>query len=110
MGNDNVAYVLTACVDLNPVPVPVVIGNLYDRLGLWWQPGYPEQWQSGVRDWILFRLNGVPMFDPWPNFNIADSLLVAGACMLLYQSLFPGEAVDRDDRAPVTGEGPKSDP
>lgn len=68
-----------------------ILGNLYDRLGLWWQPGYPEQWQSGVRDWILFRLEGVPLFDPWPNFNIADSLLVVGACMLLYQSFFPGD-------------------
>ena len=56
-----------------------IVGNLYDRLGLWWQAGYPEQWQSGVRDWILFRLEGVPMLDPCPNFNIADSLLVAGA-------------------------------
>jgi signal peptidase II len=75
-----------------------IIGNLHDRLGLWWQPGYPEQWQSGVRDWILFRLQGVPMFDPWPNFNIADSLLVVGACMLLYQSFFPGEAQGRTEK------------
>lgn len=67
-----------------------IIGNLYDRLGMWWQEGYPPEWQSGVRDWILFRIEGVPMFDPWPNFNIADSLLVVGACMLLYQSFFPG--------------------
>jgi len=63
-----------------------IIGNLHDRLGLWWREGYPPQWQSGVRDWILFRIEGLPMFDPWPNFNIADSLLVVGACMLLIQS------------------------
>lgn len=68
-----------------------IIGNLYDRLGLWWQPDYPAAWSSGVRDWILVRFEGVPFFDPWPNFNVADSLLVTGACMLLYQSLFPGE-------------------
>jgi len=68
-----------------------IIGNLYDRLGLWWQEGYPQEWSSGVRDWILFRLQGVPFFDPWPNFNIADSLLVVGAMMLLWQSFFPGE-------------------
>lgn len=67
-----------------------IIGNLYDRLGMWWQVGYPEEWKSGVRDWILIRVEGVPMLDPWPNFNIADSLLVVGACMLLYQSIFPG--------------------
>ena len=83
-----------------------IIGNLYDRLGLWWQPGYPEQWQSGVRDWILFRLQGVPMFDPWPNFNIADSLLVVGACMLLYQSFFPGEQQRGKNEA--VGEEPES--
>lgn len=65
-----------------------IIGNLYDRLGMWWQEGYPPHWQSGVRDWILFKIDGVPFFDPWPNFNIADSLLVVGACMLMYQSLF----------------------
>ncbi|MGB7326944.1 MAG: signal peptidase II [Rubripirellula sp.] len=67
-----------------------IIGNLYDRLGMWWSVGYPEQWQSGVRDWILFQIDGVPGFSPWPNFNIADSLLVVGAGMLLYQSFFPG--------------------
>jgi signal peptidase II len=71
-----------------------IIGNLYDRLGMWWQAGYPEQWQSGVRDWILVRVEGVPLLDPWPNFNIADSLLVVGAGMLLYQTFFPG---DRDE-------------
>ena len=64
-----------------------ILGNLYDRLGFWWQPHLPIEWKSGVRDWILFRIEGVPLFDPWPNFNIADSLLVVGACMLLYQSL-----------------------
>ncbi len=68
-----------------------IVGNLYDRLGMWWQPGYDPSWKSGVRDWILVRFEGVKFFDPWPNFNIADSLLVVGACMLLYQSFFPGE-------------------
>lgn len=71
-----------------------IIGNLYDRLGMWWKDGYPPEWSSGVRDWILFRIEGVPFFDPWPNFNIADSLLVVGAGMLLWQSLFPGEESD----------------
>lgn len=64
-----------------------IIGNLYDRLGFWWQPHLPQEWKSGVRDWILFRIEGVPLLDPWPNFNIADSLLVVGAGMLLFQSL-----------------------
>lgn len=80
-----------------------IIGNLYDRLGLWWvdEPGYFMEWQSGVRDWILFKIPGVPFFDPWPNFNIADSLLVVGAGMLLYQSFFPGNLAE-------TGEDKKS--
>ncbi|GAA5506467.1 signal peptidase II [Novipirellula caenicola] len=64
-----------------------IIGNLYDRLGLWWQPGYPDAWKSGVRDWVLWQASDQWK---WPNFNIADSLLVVGACMLMYQSFFPG--------------------
>lgn len=67
-----------------------IIGNLYDRMGLWWQDGYPDEWRSGVRDWILWRINEQWT---WPNFNIADSLLVVGAGMLLYQSFFPGQFV-----------------
>ncbi|TWU26384.1 Lipoprotein signal peptidase [Novipirellula galeiformis] len=63
-----------------------IIGNLYDRLGMWWQPGYPEAWKSGVRDWVLWQASNQWR---WPNFNIADSLLVVGACMLMYQSFFP---------------------
>jgi len=60
-----------------------IIGNLYDRLGMWWQPGYPEAWKSGVRDWILWQASDSLT---WPNFNIADSLLVCGAGMLLWHS------------------------
>ncbi len=90
-----------------------IIGNLYDRLGLWWQPGYPEQWQSGVRDWILWR---VSERWTWPNFNIADSLLVVGAGMLLYQSFFlvppetgpvaDFESTDFESTDDVTSESP----
>ncbi|MFK8114629.1 MAG: signal peptidase II [Rubripirellula sp.] len=75
-----------------------IIGNLYDRLGLWWEPSYPEAWQSGVRDWILVRFEGVPFFDPWPNFNIADSLLVVGACMLMWQSFFHSEELGAEKK------------
>lgn len=59
-----------------------IFGNLFDRLGLWYQDGYPPQWRSGVRDWILLRYQT----HTWPNFNIADSLLVAGAIMLAIHS------------------------
>ena len=60
-----------------------IVGNLYDRLGLWYQNGMPVEWKSGVRDWILFRYGEYT----WPNFNIADSLLVCGAIMLAVHSL-----------------------
>lgn len=61
-----------------------VFGNLYDRLGLWIKPGYPVQWNSGVRDWILLRYGQ----HTWPNFNIADSLLVCGAIMLMLHAFW----------------------
>lgn len=59
-----------------------IFGNLYDRLGMWHPPADRPEWQSGVRDWILFRYEAYT----WPNFNIADSLLVCGAIMLAIHS------------------------
>jgi len=32
----------------------------------------------------------------WPDFNIADSSIVTGACLLLLDSLLPGEQPDPD--------------
>lgn len=64
-----------------------ILGNLYDRIGLGAKAAYPEHIRDNVRDWILFRLEGVPLFDPWPNFNIADALLVVGAVMLFIHSV-----------------------
>jgi signal peptidase II len=70
-----------------------IIGNLYDRLGLWHFRGLPEgmdaEYTGAVRDWILFQWKEVPlrMFNPWPNFNIADAFLVAGAIMLAMHAL-----------------------
>ncbi len=58
-----------------------IIGNLYDRLGI---PALPGELRGGVRDWILFKYQEFV----WPNFNIADSLLVIGAVMLGIHSLF----------------------
>jgi signal peptidase II len=60
-----------------------VLGNLYDRLGLWWTPemaGYP---QHAVRDFILFQYDAQHV---WPNFNLADSFLVCGAAVLMLQA------------------------
>ena len=72
-----------------------IVGNLYDRLGLWWQPGYPDAWRSGVRDFILWQVSDDYR---WPNFNIADSLLVTGAVMLVLHSFFAaaGDPVEGD--------------
>lgn len=64
-----------------------ILGNFYDRIGFGAKPSYPEHIRDNVRDWILFRLEGVPFFDPWPNFNIADCLLVVGAAMLFIHSV-----------------------
>ena len=68
-----------------------IFGNLYDRLGLHglkWPLGHPLH-QPGdpvfaVRDWIHVMIGTWP----WPTFNIADSLLVCGAAMLLYHAFF----------------------
>ena len=59
-----------------------IIGNLYDRIGLGYQAHWPAEWKSGVRDWILLRWGT----HTWPNFNIADSLLVCGAIMLAWHT------------------------
>ena len=67
-------------------------GNLYDRLGLWEVPGVPGAYCNRVRDWILFRYHDFT----WPNFNIADCLLVCGAALLLWHGLRqPPTAGDR---------------
>ena len=81
-----------------------IIGNLYDRLGLWWQDDYRTEWKSGVRDWILWQASDELK---WPNFNIADSLLVVGACMLLIQSFFLAD--DGDAKSESEGETESKD-
>lgn len=69
-----------------------ILGNMYDRLGFWHQENTPKEHFNHVRDFIHFRLTGVPIFDPWPNFNIADSLLVCGVIVLFVKVLFAKEA------------------
>lgn len=66
-----------------------ILGNLYDRLGLpdrlW--PGRAVdigQPVHAVRDWILWQLNDRWT---WPNFNVADSLLVVGAIALIVEAV-----------------------
>jgi signal peptidase II len=57
-----------------------IVGNLYDRLGLWSTPDVPEDYRKAVRDWILLCYHQYK----WPNFNVADSLLVCGAGLLMW--------------------------
>ncbi len=76
-----------------------VLGNLYDRLGLhgdiWLYP--PERIGEpayAVRDWILLQWNAQYR---WPNFNIADALLVVSAIILAFKTLFEKPEKQSDD-------------
>jgi signal peptidase II len=74
-----------------------ILGNLYDRVGLGYLPTYPSEIKNNVRDWILFRLEGVRFFDPWPNFNIADACLVCGAIMLFVHAFCYAEPARKSE-------------
>ncbi|MFV1967264.1 MAG: signal peptidase II [Pirellulaceae bacterium] len=74
-----------------------ILGNLYDRLGLWVGSNMPATWTSAVRDWILLRYRD----HTWPNFNIADSLLVCGAAMLMWHAFREQKAVDGNAKIPA---------
>lgn len=78
-----------------------ICGNLYDRLGLHglvWPVGGEHAGQAAyaVRDYILVMIGS----RPWPNFNLADTFLVCGAALLVWQSIFHG-----DPNAPQAEEG-----
>jgi signal peptidase II len=82
-------------------------GNLYDRLGL---PGL--QWNYAnelhdvgdpvyaVRDWVKMLQIGDWS---WPNFNIADSLLVCGSGLLIWH-VYRTEPDDEESNAEDPGE------
>jgi signal peptidase II len=69
-----------------------IFGNLYDRLGLpgliWNGPNGPDRFHFpgepvyAVRDYILVKIGPWN----WPNFNVADSLLVCGAILLFWHA------------------------
>jgi signal peptidase II len=66
-----------------------ILGNLYDRLGLpdhlWPSRAVDvEQPVYAVRDWVLWQWNDQWR---WPNFNVADSLLVVGAAILVWHAM-----------------------
>ncbi len=70
-----------------------ILGNLYDRLGLsgdaWFGPGNTNPLaKHAVRDWVLWQASDQWR---WPNFNIADSLLVVGVAILLLHEFFNPE-------------------
>lgn len=83
-----------------------IFGNLYDRLGL-----HGLKWGGGdglhqagepvyaVRDWILVMIGRWP----WPNFNIADSLLVCGVTALIIHTLWFSETATQDKTAGEAG-------
>ncbi|MEM9186607.1 MAG: signal peptidase II [Planctomycetota bacterium] len=91
-----------------------VLGNLYDRAGLhamrWGRdwPLYGDHQQGdrvyAVRDWILLQAGEDWR---WPNFNIADSLLVVGAALLLLHSFRQPTHHDAATPEAVTGDDPK---
>lgn len=71
-----------------------ILGNLYDRLGLWNRPTDPPEAHGvavfgAVRDWILFCYGEKYR---WPNFNLADSWLVIGAALMVLASFLPARA------------------
>ena len=80
-----------------------VLGNLYDRMGFWHGADMDANHAYAVRDWIHFRWQNAPgflqsIFNPWPNFNIADSVLVCGAILLLVHAFFfhPKQQAEED--------------
>jgi signal peptidase II len=82
-----------------------ILGNLFDRLGLHgevWPAGDPRAGQTAyaVRDWILVQANDQWR---WPNFNIADSLLVCGATLMLFHAFLHSDSATAEsaDKAPV---------
>lgn len=64
-----------------------ILGNLYDRLGLASHPERNAALQYAVRDWILVRIHVGRWTYDWPNFNLADSMLVCGAGMIVWHAL-----------------------
>jgi len=80
-----------------------ILGNLYDRLGLpglTWSfvatdhdPGTPVY---AVRDWLHFKIYNY--FD-WPIFNLADSLLVMGACLLILHAVWTSREIEKAQQA-----------
>jgi signal peptidase II len=87
-----------------------ILGNLYDRLGLYHTPATPDLVKYGVRDWILFQCPAIPLpiLNPWPNFNFADCFLVVGAGVLAWRSWY--DETDPSKTGVATSATPSSTP
>lgn len=85
------------------------VGNLIDRLLRGEVVDFFDVYAppSGAADWLASRFGTAH----WPTFNIADSSIVVGACLLLVSMLLP----QRERRsaemprpsAPAEGQGPR---
>ncbi len=81
-----------------------ILGNLYDRLGLHglhWNYADPLH-QVGepvyaVRDWILVMIGSYH----WPNFNIADAMLVCGTITLVLHAFFEKDETKSQPHTPI---------
>ncbi len=77
-----------------------ILGNLYDRLGMpglnWQAHAFHQRGEPvyAVRDWLHFKIDGIV---DWPIFNIADSLLVCGAALLIWHAMRIAPALERTE-------------
>jgi signal peptidase II len=67
------------------------LGNIYDGFA-----------HGAVRDFLLVQFRGVPVFDPFPVFNLADSAICVGVVLLALGLLLEGR---RERRQAAAGEG-----
>lgn len=102
---------LTVTISLGLITAGI-LGNLWDRLalhGMRWPEGIDPLMAGkpihAVRDWILVLIGSYH----WPNFNIADSCLVAGTILMIaYVLLFKGDAPKNEEEekeAKTEGDG-----
>jgi signal peptidase II len=80
-----------------------VLGNLYDRLGwhgMVWPDGAPRAGEAvyAVRDFLLVQWSDDLR---WPNFNVADAMLVVGAATLFVRALRDGSAPSSEPPTPA---------
>lgn len=67
-----------------------ILGNVTDRL-----------WHGHVVDFLLFYLH-VPMADPWPAFNVADSCICTAVGLFLIAAFREGQ--ETRGKVPVGGQ------